>query len=454
MSSDETDPPAEAVEIITTIDPPPAKREPRVFRPIPARGRFAVPVSANTVGDDILVKAPGSLVKRGEILVEQWPQSAAAPLAPADGRIAGIGVAKLSAAKTVPAILFEIDPAAPIPAPTAVSTIDAIAPMLRRLRDIDLREGIETLRQHGVWADRWTTPDLLGQLHLCLQKPVDTVLCNALDESPDLLFHNELAIAYPVEMVAGVLALAQLLDVDQVWAVVAAFGNPAAWESLRAAVEGTKLKLVPLQDHYPQAHPTLLIHEVTNRHSRPTTLPAEAGVLTIDAAAAIAVGRCFLAGESMLSVPVGFRHITSDRKYWLDVPIGMPWSNALAHCWEDESRIELRAGNPIREFHLTSDCVAGGAELCVTAAAPRRRINPDPCIRCAWCVEGCPVRIQPAGLLEAAQQYDLHLGDQYGLDACIECGICSYVCPSHLPILAGIRALRGLDATSGLRGPT
>ena len=26
--------------------------------------------------------------------------------------------------------------------------------------------------------------------------------------------------------------------------------------------------------------------------------------------------------------------------------------------------------------------------------------------------------------------------------ACIECGICSYICPSHLPLLLGIRILK------------
>ena len=29
-----------------------------------------------------------------------------------------------------------------------------------------------------------------------------------------------------------------------------------------------------------------------------------------------------------------------------------------------------------------------------------------------------------------------------GIDACIECGICSYVCPSRLPLLPAIRVLR------------
>ncbi len=84
----------------------------------------------------------------------------------------------------------------------------------------------------------------------------------------------------------------------------------------------------------------------------------------------------------------------------------------------------------------------GGGELTIYRFLLDPDVIPDPCIRCAWCVEACPVRIQPAGLLEAAQRNDHALAIEYGLESCIECGICAYVCPSELPLLKGIRALR------------
>ena len=369
---------------------------------------------------------------------------AAMPLAPADGKIAALGVAKLTPQTNIPAVLFEPDPAAPAPELTAMpSDAAAIPEMLRSASHRwDDAEAVRRLLSAGVWADRWTSPDLLAQLRSA--GPIDAVLCNALDESPEMLMHHELVITRAEEMTAGVLALAAITGAEECWAVVAAFGDPAGWDAIRSAARNTSLKLGPLQDHYPQAPPTLLIHEITGRHSRPGKLPTDNRVLVLDAPAAVAVGRCFLDNTPMLTVPVGVRCPAGrSAPHWIRCrPIGMPWSHLLTQLSMNESWLELRGGNPLRELRLSGECIIAGGELGLTTSAPERLRNPDPCIRCAWCVEGCPVSIQPAGLLEAAQQNDPHLGMQYGLEACVECGICTYVCPSHLPILAGIRTLR------------
>jgi Na+-translocating ferredoxin:NAD+ oxidoreductase RnfC subunit len=101
----------------------------------------------------------------------------------------------------------------------------------------------------------------------------------------------------------------------------------------------------------------------------------------------------------------------------------------------------------LRDVRLTPEAVVSGrGEISIDAGLISAAINPDPCIRSGWCVENCPVRIHPAGLLEAAQDDDHVLAEHHGLHACIECGICSYVCPSRLPLLESIRYLRASRA--------
>lgn len=424
-----------------------------IFRPLRPGGTMTIPIAAaGLVPPDAIVHRPaGTRVRRGELLVEKWPETSAAPLAPVDGRIVGPGVAKLTARLTAAAVIFEPDMTAAPPGPARIADRESLHQLRLRMGHLDLAAGLERLRQHGVWADRWTSPDLLGQLRGSIAKPIDTVLCNVLDESPELLLHGKVAGPFATEMAAGTLALAALTGAGRVWAAMAAFGDPAVWEKLRSTALGTPLKIVPIRDHYPQSHPSLLIHELAGRSIGPTRLPSESGILVLDAPAAVAVGRCFLNDEPMLTVPVGLHEWYGEETYWLDVPIGMSWSQILAQLAIDGLSIEIRAGNPLREVRLSADCIVAGGESSITLAPVERFVDADPCIRCAWCVEGCPVRIQPAGLLEAAQQDDPYLAAPYGLDSCIECGICSYVCPSHLPILAGIRALRASNAREARR---
>jgi electron transport complex protein RnfC len=165
-------------------------------------------------------------------------------------------------------------------------------------------------------------------------------------------------------------------------------------------------------------------------------------VLLIDAAAAFAIGRCLLYGEPMSRVPLGLYDGATGRTHVVSAPVGLPLRDALGQLGVDPAGLVLRGGSPMRDVRLTPDCVVAGGESCVYAIGRPPDVNPDPCIRCAWCVQACPVRIHPAGILEAAQRVDLERAKDYGLEACIECGICSFVCPSKLPLLAAIRTFR------------
>jgi electron transport complex protein RnfC len=124
------------------------------------------------------------------------------------------------------------------------------------------------------------------------------------------------------------------------------------------------------------------------------------------------------------------------------VPVGTTVEYVLKQLSIQTQDARVRGGDLLRDVPLTLDTVIAGGELTIHVTAPELPILPEPCIRCAWCFEACPTLVHPALILDALQRRDLKMADRAGLGACIECGICSHVCPSGLPLLKAIRELR------------
>jgi len=124
-------------------------------------------------------------------------------------------------------------------------------------------------------------------------------------------------------------------------------------------------------------------------------------------------------------------------------PVGLPLMELLK-----------RAG-----VHADAECVVEGGAISGTAVDASRavvtrtsgvytvirklpRYKPQPCVRCGWCLEDCPARIDPERMLEYGETGQYEQAEKLGLWYCIECGICSYICPSHLRILEHIRRMK------------
>jgi len=65
--------------------------------------------------------------------------------------------------------------------------------------------------------------------------------------------------------------------------------------------------------------------------------------------------------------------------------------------------------------------------------------EPGPCIRCAQCVDVCPVNLLPNMLGLYSRKGKFAECRRYHARACIECGYCSYTCPSKIPLMQLIR---------------
>jgi electron transport complex protein RnfC len=421
--------------------------EPPEFDTIKPRGTLRIPLSSEAATPATINIVPSVHLERGQRLPAPPMEASHHPIAPAAGAAKVVTTATLIDGRTVPAIEFVCDEQDAEPRDKPSEKIDAARiNSIKHLGKNDLPTWIEKLRDSGIWVHRRNSPNLLAQLLGAMKRPIDTLICNLLDADPTTCLNAALAARYSQELFAGVSLLSAICGTGGT-VFCSDQRLPNSWTSaLRSLLRGSQLRFAALANDYPQCDPTLLLYTLLNRRLRPGRLPTELATVVIDAATAIAVGRRFLFDEPMTHVPMVVRNHPQKLSHFLFIPVGMSLNDLLPQLsWYAQNDL-IRGGDLLRDIKIPRDAVAGGSELIIHTTHPEPGVNPEPCIRCGWCIEACPTRVRPAVVLEAAQKNNPELAERAGIEACIECGICSYVCPSKLPLLEGIRRLRKSDS--------
>jgi electron transport complex protein RnfC len=63
----------------------------------------------------------------------------------------------------------------------------------------------------------------------------------------------------------------------------------------------------------------------------------------------------------------------------------------------------------------------------------------SPCIKCARCVDACPVNLLPLEYAKRVKQEEYDNLNEFNIQDCIECGCCAYECPAKIPLLHYIK---------------
>ncbi|HEV8605797.1 MAG TPA: 4Fe-4S dicluster domain-containing protein [Tepidisphaeraceae bacterium] len=379
-------------------------------------------------------KPAGTVLQKGQSLLE----SPGGPSAPARSKIIGERIVSLTNGALAYSVALEID------APDAESSLAAeqLTVSAADLPTMDLPGILDRLLHSGVWADRRGVPDLIGQLNRACKRPIDTIICNCIDHEPPLRPNTVFASHFGHIIFSAIGVLKKAMNAKTALFVLDQAVPPSLHEALShfAKESGVQIALLPVR--YPQADPTLLLYSLLARPLKPGFLPVEHGALVLDAAAALAVGNSLLFDQPMLHVPVAVRDRLRNESQYVLAAVGTPVRDLLDWLEINPDRSAVFCGDLLAQNLATADTVVGASELKIHTLPPSSDSPSTPCVRCGWCVDQCPMAVHPARLLEASQQEDKHMALSAGLEYCIECGICSYICPSQLPLASSIRKLK------------
>jgi Na+-translocating ferredoxin:NAD+ oxidoreductase RnfC subunit len=199
------------------------------------------------------------------------------------------------------------------------------------------------------------------------------------------------------------------------------------------------IEIVPLKPRYPQGSEKQLIDAVIGRQVASGALPVSVGAIVQNVATAFAVYEAIAKNKPLIERIVTVTGKNLARPCNLRVRIGTPIRHLIEYAGgmpEDTGKIV--GGGPMMgrawlnaEVPITKG--AGGVLLVPAAEAERKEARS--CVRCAKCVGVCCMGLEPYLLMTLSEFKEWGAMQQNHVMDCLECGSCSFVCPSNRPIL-------------------
>lgn len=271
---------------------------------------------------------------------------------------------------------------------------------------------------------------------------IDSVIINGCECEPYLTVDHRLMVESPEAIIGGLKLILKAVGAAKGYVGIEV-NKPDAIEALAGPAGAAGVEVVPLEAKYPQGAEKQLIKSLLNREVPSKGLPSAVGALVQNVGTAIAIYEAVSFGRPLTRkvVTVSGGGISEPKN--LRVYIGTPIKEVIALCGGlVDGAAKVILGGPMMGVALSSleaPVIKATSGILALSAAETELAETQPCIKCARCVEACPMGLMPnrLGAMVEAGIWD-ELSDESLFD-CIECGSCVFVCPSNRPLVQNIR---------------
>ncbi|MBQ2322214.1 MAG: electron transport complex subunit RsxC [Bacteroidales bacterium] len=315
---------------------------------------------------------------------------------------------------------------------------------IRREVTMEPAEIIKRIQEMGIVGMGGATFPAHVKLSVPPGKKCETLIINAVECEPYLTSDHRLMLEHGEEVLIGVKILMHALGVAKAYVGIEN-NKPDAIDNLKrlaASFEG--IEVVPLKLRYPQGGEKQLIDAITGRQVPSGKLPIDVGAVVQNVGTVFAIYEAVQKNKPLIEriVCVTGKPLREPSNFM--VRIGTPVTaliDAAGGMPEDCGKVI--GGGPMmgRPFtRLDVPVVKGTSGITLMSIEDSKRREASNCIRCAKCVNVCPMGLEPYLMSTLAKlgRYD-DLREAHVMD-CIECGCCIFTCPSNRPILDYVRA--------------
>ena len=423
------------------IHPPESKDETSglPIRQFPFAPVLVVPLSQHIGKPAVPVVREGQEVTRGQVVAEADGFLSVNMHAPATGVIRRIGLVPGINGKMTTGLFLE-------PFPASTQEVLEGNPCVHDASPDEIIAGIQRTGVVGLGGAGFPTH---AKLKIPEGKHVDTVVINGAECEPYLTTDHRVMVEHANDVISGIKYLLRASGANR--AIVAIEANkPDAAEKMRAAIpDYAKITVEVLPVKYPQGAEKMLITALLDRKIPSGGLPLDVNALCFNVASTAEIGRLLPHGAGLQErvITVGGPAVKNKGNY--RVPIGTPLRFVLETVGAIDDITCVFLGGPMMGQAVSSleIPVTKGTTGVIAFSHPETKYlvqqKQYPCIRCGYCLDACPIFLNPSqlGLLAEQNQFD-KMATEFHLMDCFECGCCTFVCPSHIPLVQQFRVAK------------
>jgi len=275
-------------------------------------------------------------------------------------------------------------------------------------------------------------------------KTADCLIINGAECEPYLTSDYRIMIESPEQILIGTKIMMKALNVK-----IAYFGveenKPKAIKILKdiASKNYPEIKIVTLKKRYPQGGEKQLIDAIINRQVPSMGLPIDIGAVVQNVGTALAVYEAVQKNKPLIDgiVTITGKCMTEQRNFRLRV--GTNYDTMMyAIGGFPKDAVKLINGGPMMGkavSRMEAASVKSTSALLLLTEEETKRGEEGNCIRCAKCIDACPMGLEPYLLNKLSKAGRIEDLEEHKVQDCIECGSCIYTCPSNIPLLDAIR---------------
>lgn len=272
----------------------------------------------------------------------------------------------------------------------------------------------------------------------------ECVILNGVECEPYITADYRLMMEHADEILIGLKLLMTAAKVDRGYIGIEENKHEAIALLQHKAENERNIEIVPLKQKYPQGGEKQLVDAVISRQvPAPPAIPVNVGAIVQNVATAFAIYEAVMKHKPLIEryTTVTGKELAKPGNFI--VRLGTPACLLIDACGGlPVSENKVLSGGPMMGkalISLDAPIVKGSNSITILSGREARRHKPGPCLRCAKCVDVCPMGLEPYLLATASSLKIWDKAEEEMITSCIECGSCQFTCPAYRPLLDNIR---------------